>query len=41
MLADVAGQRKDEFDDDFEKEKARSLFVILELRNDEIEETGR
>lgn len=36
--ADVA--RKDEFNNDFGKEEARSLFVTEELRNDEIEETG-
>ena len=38
--ADVAGLRKDEFNNDFGKEEARSLFVTEELRNDEIEETG-
>lgn len=38
--ADVAGLRKDKFNNDFGKEEARSLFVTEELRNDEMEETG-
>ena len=37
----VEERRKDEFDDDFKKEEARSLFMIVELRNDEFKDTGR
>ena len=36
----VVERRNDEFNDDFEKQGARSLFLIGDLRNEEFEETG-